>query len=343
MAAMGGGPITRRIAFINEKGGSGKTTLVANLAAYLAAQRGRRTLAIDMDPQGQLGKVLGLEVRSSRRSSIELLVDSLLGEDAAQRDDPAAARAGLPTISSRVPGLDVIVANKALALFPGWVGGDSEDPTGQLRRRLDAAPELPGYDFVLIDAPPSFGPLTLNILSACHEVVIPVPLTFLALDGCAELMRTIEMVRARYGNPGLRLTMVVPTFYRRTRLAGEILEKLKQRFPKEIAHTVVGYHVKIDEAQSRGLTIFEYARRDRGAQAMAALAEELLSRGEDTLEPGSQGTAQNQGQNQAQNQDQDQAQGRAPDSAIDSRARASGHPASEALSPEPNPLERVDP
>jgi chromosome partitioning protein len=82
-------------------------------------------------------------------------------------------------------------------------------------------------------------------------------------------------VRQRYGNPELQISMVVPTFYRRTRLAKEVLEKLKTRFPKEIAHSVVGYHVKIDEAQSRGLSIFEHAPKDRGAQIMAELAEEL--------------------------------------------------------------------
>ena len=128
---------------------------------------------------------------------------------------------------------------------------------------------------MLFDAPPSFGPLTLNVLRATREVVIPVPLTFLALDGCAELMRTIATVRERYAHPDLRVTMVVPTFYRRTRLAQEILERLKQRFPKEIAHSVVGYHVRIDEAQSRGLSVFEYAPKDRGARVLAELAEEL--------------------------------------------------------------------
>jgi chromosome partitioning protein len=79
----------------------------------------------------------------------------------------------------------------------------------------------------------------------------------------------------RYDNPSLRVSMVIPTFYRRTRLAHEVLERLKRQFPKEIAHTVLGFHVKIDEAQSRGLSIFEYAPNDRGARAIAALAEEL--------------------------------------------------------------------
>jgi chromosome partitioning protein len=87
------------------------------------------------------------------------------------------------------------------------------------------------------------------------------------------------MVRARYGHRDLRISMVIPTFYRRTRMAHEVLDQLKSRFPKELAQTVVGFHVKIDEAQSRGRSIFEYAPSSRGARAMAALAEELELRG----------------------------------------------------------------
>jgi chromosome partitioning protein len=284
----------RRVAFINEKGGSAKTTLVANLAAYLALKRGRRVLAIDMDPQGQLGKVLGLDVHRTRRSSIDLLLDSVLGDAGLDRA-PASARdaerdpvSELPICRTRIPLLDVVVANKSLALFPSWNGSEEIDPTARLEQTLSAAPEVAGYDFVFFDAPPSFGPLTLSVLRAASEIVLPVPLTFLALDGCAELLRTVVTVRTRYGNPGLRISMVVPTFHRRTRLAHEILEKLKQRFPKEIAHSVVGYHVRIDEAQSRGLSIFEHAPNDRGAKVMAELAEELELRGMAAAQTGAQ-------------------------------------------------------
>ena len=274
----------RRIAFINEKGGSAKTTLVANVGAYLALHRGRRVLAIDMDPQGQLGKVLGVDVRRARRSAIELVVDSLLGDAGLDREPAAAAgprTPALPLVQSRIPHLDLVVANKSLALFPQWERGEGEDPTGRLARALDTSPELAGYDFVLFDAPPSLGPLTLSVLRAAREIVVPVPLTYLALDGCAELTRTIETVRTRYGNPGLRISMVIPTFYRRTRMAHELLERLKARFPKELAHTVLGYHVKIDEAQSRGQSVVEYAPADRAAKAFAALAEELELRAPD--------------------------------------------------------------
>ena len=263
---------------LNEKGGSGKTTLVASIASHLALRGGRRVLAIDMDPQGQLGKVLGVDVRRARRTAIELLVDSVLGSD-----PPAPERAaldesgGLPILGTRIPRLDVVVAHKALGLAPA-IGGDPPVPAGRLRRRLDAAAGLADYDYVLIDGPPSFGLLTLNVLRAVDEVVVPVPLTFLALDGCAELVRTIESVRTRYAHPALRITMVVPMFHRRTRLAEEVLATLQRRFSKELAGTVVGWHVKIDEAQSRGLSVFEYAPRDRGALALAALALELEAR-----------------------------------------------------------------
>ena len=269
-----GGP--RRIAFINEKGGSGKTTLSANVAAYLALHRARRVLAIDMDPQGQLGKVFGIDVQRTERSSIDLLLDAVLeeGGPAASAALDSTAGGALPFQRTAIANLDLVVANKALALFPGW-DAEHEDPTDRLRRSLARSRRAAEYDFVLMDAPPSFGPLTLNVLRAASEVVIPVPLTYLALDGCAELLRSIRTVRTRYGNTELQVTMVIPTFYRRTRLAHEVLERLKKQFPKEIAQTVLGFHVKIDEAQSRGRSIFEHAPNSRGARALAALAEEL--------------------------------------------------------------------
>lgn len=254
------------------------------MGAYLALERGRPVLAVDMDPQGQLGKVFGIDTQQTRRSALELLVDSVLDGAAlddktapSQAGEPAHTDGSLPVVRTRLPTLDLIVANKALGLAPA-LEGSVADPTGRLARRLATAPELSRYDFLLLDAPPSFGPLTLNVLRAVDEVVVPVPLTFLALDGCAELARTVSTVRMRYGHARLQITMVVPTFYRRTRLAQEVLERLKERFPKEIANTVIGFHVKIDEAQSHGLSVFEYAPRDRGARALAAVAEELEAR-----------------------------------------------------------------
>jgi chromosome partitioning protein len=214
-----------------------------------------------------------------------MLLDSVLGE-APRLVRSARAKSPLPISPTRIGGLDVVVANKSLALFSSIESGVSQQASQRLSEFLAQSPEAASYDFVLFDAPPSFGPLTLNVLCAAGEVVIPVPLTYLALDGCAELVRTLALVRGRYGNRDLRIALVVPTFYRRTKLAHEILDKLKTRFRKEISQSVVGYHVRIDEAQSRGLTIFEYAPKDRGALAMAEIAEELELRGASNDEPG---------------------------------------------------------
>jgi chromosome partitioning protein len=265
-ARLGGIAIPRLIAFINEKGGSCKTTLVSSIGDYLARKKGHRVLLIDLDPQGQLGKVLGVEVGVQRRTALDLLLDTVLGEE---------TRPPLPTLIARPPRLDLVAANKSLALFPDG----SPEPCGHEYLYLrDALSTLRGYDYVLFDAPPSFGSITLNVLLASSEVVIPVPLTYLSLDGAAEITRTVEMVRTRFRHPALRITMVIPTFSRRTRLAREILDKLREHFPKEVAQTVLGYSVLIDEAQSHAKTIFEYAPRSHAARGIAALGEELIAR-----------------------------------------------------------------
>ncbi|HTT71885.1 MAG TPA: ParA family protein, partial [Anaeromyxobacteraceae bacterium] len=108
-------------------------------------------------------------------------------------------------------------------------------------------------------------------------VVLPVALTYLALDGCAEIMESLERLSRERGRAP-RVTLIVPALYRRTQLADEILAKLKARFPSEMAGTVLGWSVKVDEAQSHGLTVFEYAPSSGGAHALAALADELLAR-----------------------------------------------------------------
>lgn len=268
--------MTRRIAFINEKGGSGKTTLAGNVASYLALRRSRRVLAIDLDPQGQLGTVLGVEARRARSTAIALFVNRVLGIDDPKPAQDSTAAWELPIADSRIDRLDVVTAGKELGLAP-LVANQEADPSGLLARRLASNPEIARYDYVLIDSPPSFGILTLNILRAVEEVVIPVPLTSLGLDGCRQLLHSIATVRKRYGHP-IVITQVVPTFSRRTRLATQMLDQLHARFPKEISSTALSLDVKIDEAQHRGRSIFEYAPSSRGAKNLAALADELEAR-----------------------------------------------------------------
>lgn len=245
----------RRIAFVNEKGGTCKTTLCVNTAAWIAAQRGKRVLVADLDTQGHAGKALGIDVRGLSPT----IRDVLLGEVLSVRD---VAR---PTA---VPGLDLLPASKDLAGFPVEVA-DFNDRADRLRRRLDDVPEGI-WDAVLIDAPPSVSLVTENVLRAATEVVLPVGLTYLALDGCAELLASLEALRRETGRAP-EVTLVVPTLYRKTQLAGEILAKLRERFPDRLT-APLGYSVKIDEAQSHGKTIFEYAPRSSGALALGEIA-----------------------------------------------------------------------
>lgn len=256
------GGCVRRIAFINEKGGSCKTTLAVNVASWLSLRRGARVLLCDLDTQGHTGKSLGIDVRGMSPTIADLLC-----EPEVQVNDVVRR--------SEIPGLDVLIANKDLARFPVEVASDPRRD----HRLQDKLADLAGYDFVIFDAPPSMGLVTTNILLATEEVVVPVAMTYFALDGCAEILDTVETIRDSYDHQSLRVSMVVATLYRKTALAEEIHGRLRERFPDEICRTVLGYNVQIDEAQSHGRTIWEYAPRSRGAEALEGIARELLSRG----------------------------------------------------------------
>ena len=251
----------RRIAFVNEKGGTCKTTLCVNTAAWIATQRGMRVLVADLDTQGHAGKALGVDVRGISPT----IRDVLLGESLSVTD---VAR---PT---GVPGLDLLPANKDLAGFPVEVAA-FHDRADRLRRRLDDVPEGT-WDAVLIDTPPSVSLVTENVLRAASEVVLPVGLTYLALDGCAEILASLEALRRDTGRAP-EVILVVPTLYRKTQLAGEILAKLQERFADLLA-APLGFSVKIDEAQSHGRTVFEYAPRSTGALALAEIARAVWDR-----------------------------------------------------------------
>jgi len=251
----------RRIAFINEKGGTCKTTLCVNMGAWLARRHGLRVLLLDLDTQGHAGKSLGVDVRGVSPTVRELL----LGE----------AALGEVALATGVPGLDLVPASKAFASFPVEVA-HRPDRADRLRQAVEGFP-ADRWDVVLFDAPPSLSLVTENVLRAATEVVLPVALTYLALDGCAEIMDSLERLRAA-GADAPEVSLIVPTLYRKTQLADEILAKLRQRFPGRLASTVLGFSVKIDEAQSHGRTVFEHAPSSSGARALAALADELLAR-----------------------------------------------------------------
>ncbi len=250
----------RRIAFINEKGGTCKTTLCVNVAARLAA-RGLRVLVADLDTQGHAGKSLGVDVRRLSPTIHDWLVDGV-GFENVVRPTPVA-------------GIDLLPANKDLAAFPVSVAG-APDRAARLRGRLDAIGDG-RYDAVLIDAPPSRSLVTDNVLVAARELVVPVALTYLALDGCAEILESLDALRAERGEAPA-IALVVPALHRKTRLADEILEKLRARFPEALSRHALPWSVKVDEAQSHGRTIFEWAPRSEAARALAGIADELVER-----------------------------------------------------------------
>jgi chromosome partitioning protein len=252
----------RRVAFINEKGGTCKTTLAVNLGAWLARERGKKVLIVDLDTQGHCGKSLGIDVRQAARTAFELLVDPGVSVESV-------------TLPTAIPNLWLVPSNKAIADFPLRVAADA-DRARKLETKLAG---LQGFDFVLFDAPPSMGLITTNIFLATSEIVIPVALTYLAMDGCAEILATVQRVSQEYARDDLKVSMVVPTLYRRTALADEILQKLGSYFPDTLCKTALGYNVKIDEAQSHGRTIWEYAPESSGAQMLSAIGRELLHRG----------------------------------------------------------------
>jgi chromosome partitioning protein len=254
----------RRIAFINEKGGTCKTTLAVNTAAWLASARGLKVLLVDLDTQGHAGKSLGLDVRTLPRNVFHLLT-----EPGVRLEDVVRP--------SAVEGLSVLPAYKEMADLPLAVAQD-ERRAHRLADRLAPA-EAAGYDALVFDAPPSMGLTTRNILVAATEVVVPVALTYFALDGCAEVAETVRQVASSEGRPELRITKVVPTLYRRTALATAILERLQSYFPDTLAATPLGYNVKVDEAQSHGKTIWEYAPSSRGAEMLADIAAEIYGVG----------------------------------------------------------------
>jgi chromosome partitioning protein len=249
----------RRIAFINEKGGTCKTTLCVNVAARLAA-RGRRVLVADLDTQGHAAKSLGVDPRRLAPTVHEWLLGTAPFEAVVRR--------------TGIPGLDLLPANKDLA---GWPQAAGAAGAGVLRRRLAELPAA-AYDAVLVDAPPSRSLVTDNILDAAAELVIPVALTYLALDGCAEILESLDRLRVERGTAPA-LTLVVATLYRKTQLADEILAKLRARLGPAVSDTVLGWSVKVDEAQSHGRTVFEWAPRSPGAKALAEIADEIDRRG----------------------------------------------------------------
>ena len=245
------------VGVINQKGGVGKTTTAVNLSAALARQR--RVLLVDLDPQANATSGIGLTGVGTS------VYDVLVGRSSARA-------AVLPT---RIPQLDALPATAELAGAALELDASADD----LRLLAKALTGVrPNYDFILLDAPPSFGALTLNALAAADHLLLPVQCEYYALEGIAGMLDTIERVRASLNGDlhvlGLLLTMAD----QRTNLSQQVEANVRHHFGGLVFRTVIPRTVRLAEAPSYGLPIFDYAPTSSGAVAYAALAEEVIDR-----------------------------------------------------------------
>ncbi len=257
-------------ALANQKGGVGKTTTAVNLGAYLT-ERGQRVLLVDIDPQANATSSLGVDKRFVSRSTYDVLVSKAALSSVVQAVDET--------------GLELAPSSPHLA-------GATVELVGMLRReyRLQRAmQELDrGYDYVLIDCPPSLGVLTVSGLTAADAVIIPVQCEYLALEGLSQLTRAIKLVR-RALNPGLTLRGLVMTMYdARTNLSRQVVEQVRRHYQQQVFGAIIPRSVRLSEAPSFGVPINVHAPNSAGAKAYAALADELLDR--DGRQPAPAGT-----------------------------------------------------
>ncbi|MCA8978306.1 MAG: ParA family protein [Planctomycetes bacterium] len=250
----------QRIAVINQKGGVGKTTTTVNLGAALA-RTGFRVLLLDLDPQANL------TVHVDKRPDLESnTMTNLLVEDAQIAD---------LILETATPGLFMVPSDSSLAgveqVLANRIGRETI-----LREALDAFPQADAFDFVLFDCPPSLGVLSANVLVAADKVVIPMQAQFLSLQGMAKLLEVIQLVQKRL-NPALQIACVLPCMVdARTNLSAEVLREIEEHFGTLLTRTRIRNNVKLAEAPSFGMTIFEHAPDCNGARDYEAFAAEFL-------------------------------------------------------------------
>lgn len=247
------------LAIANQKGGVGKTTTAVNLGAALA-RKGKRTLIIDADPQGNASTGLGIGADERDANLYAVLAGSIPAKDAIK-----------PTSQAD---LSILPANQDLAAMEIELV-DAEARQFSFRDRLKDAAE--DFDVVLIDCPPALGLLTLNGLSWADQVLVPLQAEFFALEGLAFLLKTLDRVK-RGSNSSLTLLGVVLTMYDgRNNLAQQVENDVRHHLRGRVFKTKIPRNVRLSEAPSHAMPIFDYDERSTGAQAYAALSDEVVA------------------------------------------------------------------
>jgi chromosome partitioning protein len=246
------------LAIANQKGGVGKTTTAINLGAGLGALE-RRVLLVDCDPQANATRGLGAKARDPN------LYHALTGEAILEET----------ILPSGFPNLDLVPAQRDLVGVEVEFVGEA----GWEKRLKGILAEVAGrYDTVLLDCPPSLGHLTVAALTAADGVLVPLQCEYFALEGISELLATVRRIQASL-NPRLAIAGILLTMYDdRTNLSKEVAEEIRSHFAEKVYETVVPRNIRLAEAPSHGLPIFQYDIKSRGAEAYLALARELLRR-----------------------------------------------------------------
>ena len=250
----------RIIAIANQKGGVGKTTTSINLAASIA-EMGKRVLAIDLDPQGNMTSGLGVDKNDVENTVYELMLDECSINESIQ--------------DTVVKGLRLIPSNVNLA------GAEIEllgvnDKEYILKTAVDYIRD--DYDFIVIDCPPSLNMLTVNAMTTADTVLVPIQCEYYALEGLSQLIHTIELVRDRL-NKRLKIVGVLFTMYdARTNLSLQVVENVKENLDQNIYKTIIPRNVRLAEAPSYGKPINLYDSRSTGAESYRLLAEEVIGR-----------------------------------------------------------------
>ena len=248
----------RIIAVVNQKGGVGKTTTAVNLAAALT-EAGKKVLLCDFDPQANATSGMGINKRKMNKSIYDVVVN---GEDAAAVIQKTKFGDVLPSSPD--------LAGAAVELIT------MEEPNYRLRNALNVIRD--NYDVIFIDCPPSLEMLTLNGLAAADGILVPVQCEYYALEGLADLMTTLRLVKKRI-NPALEIFGVALTMFDgRTNFSTQVAQEVRHHFPGKVFATVIPRNVRLAEAPSHGLPVTAYDRHSRGAQAYRAMAEELIKR-----------------------------------------------------------------